>query len=137
MEASTLPNHGETLMIIDDEPLMIELFKQFMSKRGYRVVTALSGAEALEAFDAENGAVDVVITDMSLPLMDGIEIAQAIAARAPNIPVLIATGHDKSIAQYGLPENVVAVIQKPYQNRVLAEQIRAILDARQPQSRSA
>jgi len=118
-----------TLLMIDDDPLMTELFRQFMTRQGFRVLTATSGQAGLDTIAAESGAVKLVITDMMMPLMDGIEIAQILAQRQPDLPVLIATGHDAESAGTSLPPNVVGIVQKPYQNRVLAERIREILRA--------
>jgi CheY-like chemotaxis protein len=130
MEASTLKVHAQALLIVDDEPLMTDLFRQFMTKRGYRVLTASSGPEALAVVQTAQGEVNLVITDMTMPGMDGLEMARRLRELRPDLPVLIATGHDNS--ETPLPSNVVGIIQKPYQNRVLAERIQQILDQHAP-----
>jgi CheY-like chemotaxis protein len=117
----------ETLLIVDDEPLMTDVFRQFMTKRGFRVLTAASGKEALQIIDAEAPGVDLIITDMTMPDIDGAALAHRLYAQLPQVPVMIATGHDLDTAALGLPPNVVEVVRKPYQNRRLAERIREIL----------
>lgn len=128
MDAETRQHSDDTLLIVDDEPLMTELFERFMGKRGFRVLTAASGAEALQIVDTEHDRIRLVLTDMEMPFMDGLVLAAELGRRLPLVPVMLTTGHpaDMDIA-HGLP-NVVAVIRKPYQNGVLAQQIRTVLD---------
>jgi DNA-binding NtrC family response regulator len=111
---------------------MTELLRQFMTKRGFRVLTATGGEEALSVVAQEAGKIEMVITDMTMPGMDGVEVAEKLAESAPGVPVLIATGHDTGGPMEAMPSNVVAIVQKPYQNRALVDQIRAILDAKSP-----
>ena len=130
MDAATLQPSEDTVLIVDDEPLMTELFEKFMSKRGFRVLTATSGEEALRVACAEEKSIRLVMTDMTMPEMDGLTLAAELGRRMPHVPVVLATGHDADMrTANGLP-NVVAVVRKPYQNRVLAEQIRTLIDAR-------
>lgn len=129
MEAVTLSTPRKTLLIIDDEPLMTELFRQYMTRRGYRVLTASSGAEALILLAAEAEPVALVITDRTMPQMDGIEVARALEAAYPALPVLMATGYDVDIDPDAIPSNIVGVVQKPFQNSALAKLIQEILDA--------
>ncbi len=129
MDALTHQTSEETLLIVDDEPLMTELFEKFMTKRGFQVLTAASGAEALEIVYREKAGIRLVLTDVTMPGMDGLALAGALGRLAPSLPVMLATGLDADMnTASGLP-NVVAVVRKPYQNRVLAEQIRTYLDA--------
>jgi two-component system cell cycle sensor histidine kinase/response regulator CckA len=128
MEAS-MPPPEETLLIVDDEPLMTDVFRQFMTKRNFRVLTAASGEEALRIV-AEADRVDLIITDMTMPDMDGATLARRLYEKLPDVPVMIASGHDLDPLTMGVTPNVVEVVRKPYQNRRLAERIREILDAR-------
>lgn len=118
---------GQTLLMIDDEPLMTDVFRQAMTKRQFQVLVASSGREALQLLGQPNVTVDLIITDMTMPEMDGIAVARELYVRMPQIPVLIATGHDMDPTQAGIPPNVVEIIRKPYQMRILAERLREIL----------
>ena len=129
MDAEMRQTSSETLLIVDDEPLMTDLFEKFMGKRGYRVLSAASGAEALGIIDVEGDHIKLVLTDMTMPRMDGLALAAELGARLPALPVMLATGHDADMDIAADLPNVVAVVRKPYQNRMLAEQIRAVLDA--------
>ena len=128
MQATTLHHPKETLLIVDDEPLMTDLFQQMMSRHGYRVIAAHNGQEALTLVEKGECPVHLVIMDMTMPGMNGLETAQALQNRAPSIPILIATGLAADLDTATLPTNVMGLIQKPYYSRILLEQIRAILD---------
>jgi DNA-binding response OmpR family regulator len=133
MEAETLQASKDTLLIVDDEPLMTELFEKFMSKRGFRVLTAASGSEALRIIEREKESIRLVLTDVTMPVMDGLTLAGELLKFAPSVPVMLATGHDADLDTVGGLPNVIAVVRKPYQNRDLAEQIRDVLDGHQPE----
>jgi CheY-like chemotaxis protein len=132
MEAKTLQASEDTLLIVDDEPLMTELFEKFMSKRGFRVLTAASGPEALRIIEHEKDNIRLVLTDMTMPVMDGLALARELLKFVPSVPVMLATGHDADLETAGGLPNVISVVRKPYQNRDLAEQIRELLDSHQP-----
>ena len=128
MEAQPLQASAPTLLIVDDEPLITDLFKQYMTRRGYNVLTAQSGAAALDIAKAESEILRLVISDLTMPGMTGLEFAAALLLAAPRLPVLIATGHALDAAENSLPSNVVGIAQKPYQNRLLADQIKQFLE---------
>ena len=84
------------VLVIDDDAVVGRSFDRVLSEKGYEVSTALNGEEALK--DIENNAYDVVFTDIRMPGMDGIEVAERIKARCPWTPVVVITG-------YGTTEN--------------------------------
>lgn len=129
MEAEMLQTCEDTLLIVDDEPLMTELFEKFMSKRGFRVLTAASGAEALRIVEHEKERIRLILTDMSMPVMDGLMLARELARKAPSVPIMLATGHAADLDTTVEFPNIVSVVRKPYQNKVLVEQIREVLTA--------
>lgn len=127
MDALPQDTPAPTLLMIDDEPLMTDMFQQAMTRRQFQVLTASSGPEALRLLALPDTKVDLILTDMTMPEMDGLAVAHKLYALLPAVPVLIATGHDLDEATVGLPPNVVEIIRKPYQMRVLAERLREIL----------
>lgn len=127
MDATPQETPAPMLLMIDDEPLMTDMFRQAMTKRQFQVLTASSGPDALRLLALPDTKVDLIVTDMTMPEMDGLAVAHKLYALLPDVPVLIATGHDLDEAGMGLPPNVVEVIRKPYQMRVLAERLREIL----------
>ena len=84
------------VLVIDDDAVVGRSFDRVLSEKGYEVSTALNGEEALK--DIENTEYDVVFTDIRMPGMDGIEVAERIKARCPWTPVVVITG-------YGTTEN--------------------------------
>ena len=89
-------NTKPQVLVIDDDAVIGRSFDRVLSDKGYEVSTALSGEEALK--DMENTEYDVVFTDIKMPGMDGIEVAERIKARCPWTPVVVITG-------YGTTEN--------------------------------
>jgi CheY-like chemotaxis protein len=100
------------VLVVDDDPVVASSFDRVLSSKGYAVVTASNGEEALKKIAAED--YDVVYTDIRMPGMDGIEVAEHIKGRRPWLPVVIVTG-------YGTADNEVraraagvrAVLHKP------------------------
>jgi len=89
-------NTKPQVLVIDDDAVIGRSFDRVLSDKGYEVSTASSGEEALK--DMENNEYDVVFTDIKMPGMDGIEVAERIKARCPWTPVVVITG-------YGTTEN--------------------------------
>jgi len=84
------------VLVVDDDPVVAKSFDRVLSGKGYAVITASSGQEALNKLEAEN--YDVVFTDIKMPGMSGLEMAEQVKARRPWLPVVIVTG-------YGSPDN--------------------------------
>jgi DNA-binding NtrC family response regulator len=89
-------NTKPQVLVIDDDAVIGRSFDRVLSEKGYEVSTALNGEDALK--DMENTEYDVVFTDIKMPGMDGIEVAERIKARCPWTPVVVITG-------YGTTEN--------------------------------
>src|SRR5512139_721363 len=114
------------ILVVDDDPVVGRSFDRVLSKRGYAVVTAGDGAEALRKIAAEE--YDVVFTDIRMPGMDGIAVAERIRDRQPWLPVVIVSG-------YATPENeararaagVSAVLHKPLSPQMIEEGARDAL----------
>jgi len=84
------------ILVVDDDPVVAKSFDRVLSGKGYAVITASSGLEALNRLEAED--YDVVYTDIKMPGMSGLEMAEQVKARRPWLPVVIVTG-------YGSPDN--------------------------------
>jgi signal transduction histidine kinase/CheY-like chemotaxis protein len=101
------------VMVVDDEPLIRNLVQALLRQEGHDVAVAASGAEALEQL--ESASVDVVLTDLAMPGMNGWELAAAVRTAAPHAAVVLSTGWGESIAA-GEPERagVAAILPKPF-----------------------
>jgi two-component system OmpR family response regulator len=113
------------VLIVDDDPLLTDMFQQGMTKKGFQVLEAHTGASALALLSTQT--VQIVVLDMTLPDTPGLEVAQTLAQMHPSLPVVIATGHD--VNPTGLPANVVDVIRKPFSLRSLATRLHELLAA--------
>jgi CheY-like chemotaxis protein len=78
-----------TILVVDDDPGVRYALTEVLADRGHRVIAASSGSEALGLLEG----VDVVVTDLAMPGMDGLELVSQIAARAPALPVILVTAH--------------------------------------------
>jgi DNA-binding NtrC family response regulator len=100
-----------TVLLVDDEPGVRFALREVLQDRGYRVVSAGSGAEALAALDG----VDVVVTDLSMPGMDGLELVSRIAARAPALPVILLTAHgSENLVRIASSRGACSCLSKPF-----------------------
>lgn len=131
LDETNLPRgRGEGVLFVDDDPAIRGVVARALERFGYRVWTAEHGAAALEIYDAHRDEVDVVLTDGAMPVMDGISLVREIRARAPELPVVTASGLDASeqLALVGVTTR--HVVAKPYSVDVLLRVLRSALDER-------
>ncbi len=103
------------VLIADDEESMRLLVARAIAMDGHEIVTAEDGAEALEILNRENGAFDLLLTDIKMPVMDGIALALAAARDFPRVIILLMTGFaDQRERASGLNAIVHDVITKPF-----------------------
>jgi len=119
----------ESIMVVDDEEQICNIAEAFLTNCGYTVRTFDNGVKALDAFEKEPDKFDLIITDMTMPQMTGIELSKKILSCRKNLPIILCTGYseaasEKTAAKIGIRKYV----QKPYDNKALATSIREILD---------
>jgi len=105
------------VLVVDDDSLVLTSTCLLLEDLGHRVISAVSGAEALTVFDSEQ-AIDLVITDMAMPQMDGAQLAQAIRNVKPDLPIILATGYAERLEGFAtrLPR-----LSKPFTQLNLVE----------------
>ncbi|APV42654.1 hybrid sensor histidine kinase/response regulator [Pseudomonas frederiksbergensis] len=105
------------VLVVDDDSLVLTSTCLLLEDLGHRVVSATSGAQALEVFDAE-AAIDLVITDMAMPQLNGAQLAQAIRTKKPDLPIILATGYAERLEGFAtrLPR-----LSKPFTQLNLVE----------------
>jgi len=84
---------GETILLVEDEPTVLEVSKAMLERLGYRVRTATSGEEALQVYDQHQDEIALVLTDMVMPRMDGIALFKALQVRNPGVKVVMMSGY--------------------------------------------
>ena len=103
------------VLIADDEDSMRSLVSRAIAMDGHEIVTAQDGAEALEIITSESGAFDLLLTDIKMPMMDGIALALAVARDFPALTILLMTGFaDQRERASGLDAIVHDVVTKPF-----------------------
>jgi PAS domain S-box-containing protein len=128
--ATRTPTGTERVLLVEDEPEVRRLVERLLRMNGYAVVSAPGPAEALAAVRAGQEGVDVLVTDVVMPGMNGRELARALASRVPGLRVLYMSGYtDAAIAQQGILEPGTAFLSKPFTPDGLARKLREVLDA--------
>ncbi|HKW76255.1 MAG TPA: response regulator [Terriglobales bacterium] len=115
------------ILFVDDHEVLARLSCEILEMQGYRAVSAYNGEDALRKFDEED--FDILVTDFRMEGMNGIELAQRVHQKDPNIPVIIVTGYGPVDGG----KDVVACLQKEDLFPALLEKIKAFLDEKQPQ----
>jgi len=118
------------MMLVDDEERFLSTTKKLLARKGYDVLTASSGAEALEKLRTQN--IHVVILDVKMPGMDGIETLKAIKRNFPLVEVIMLTGHATvESAVDGLKSGATDYLMKPTDMDVLIEKAEEAFEKRQ------
>lgn len=128
---------GETILIVEDEEIVRELVCEILRADGYKVLATDRGSEAARLAGEEKGRIDLLISDVIMPEMNGGEVARLVREVAPRVLVLFVSGYSESdMADQGLEALAFQVLQKPFTPSVLAAKVREVLQGadRGPQS---
>ena len=119
---------GERILLVDDEPSVRHMTRQMLERKGYHVLEAQNGKEALKIFGRNPPQVNLVITDLMMPVMDGTTLLRHLRKMAPGIKTIILTGglSQSELAQ-AMEEESCAFILKPFGATTLLETIRRVL----------
>lgn len=102
------------ILLVDDDASVRHFTARALKLDGHEVATADDGAEGLEVLLSRKGGVDLVLSDIRMPEMDGVELAEAAAGRFPGLPVLLMTGYAEQRERGERLANVVEVLSKPF-----------------------
>jgi CheY-like chemotaxis protein len=128
------PGGGETVLVVDDEAAVRELLARQLAQHGYRVLEATSGGEALNLLQEPGANIVVVVSDVAMPGISGIELAQRVNAAGRTMPFVFVSGQPRdSLADYGDPARYGSLLEKPFASDDLATAVRIALS----QSRQA
>jgi len=120
---------GETILVVEDEAEVLQVVKDLLERLSYRVLTASDGQEALSVYEAHRGEIALVLTDMVMPEMSGLDLFEALKGRDPDVRVVVMTGYPGSRGEkVQLPEGVAGHLEKPMRvsqlARVVSEALR-------------
>ncbi len=124
-----LARPGEVVLVVEDEPDVLRVTARALREAGYGVIEALNGRSALELLEMDRGKLDLLLTDVAMPEMSGRELAEAVRARYPGLPVLFMSGEASGGATgQDAREPGTMFLQKPFSPDGVAAQVRVLLD---------
>lgn len=119
---------GETILFVDDDQSLVKLHQTVLEQLGYQVLVAGTAANAIEIAHQYQGKIDLLITDVIMPEMNGKELAARIVSRFPAIKVLYMSGYTANvIAHHGILDEGISFLQKPFSRKNLSRKIRTTL----------
>jgi CheY-like chemotaxis protein len=122
-------NEGEVVLVVEDEEAVRSMTVRLLESEGYTVLSAGDGVEALEAIKAGIGRLDLIITDVAMPSMNGRELAAQLHRLRPGLPVLFMSGYtDDEMVRRGLIEPDHPFLSKPFTLEILAGAVRVLID---------
>jgi signal transduction histidine kinase len=125
------PRGAETILIVEDEAAVRRMAARALAAQGYAVLEAENGAEALEVLARGGSPIDLVLTDVVMPLVNGRELGERLAVERPGLRVLFMSGYtDDDIVRRGLLRPGSPFLQKPFMPGDLSRKVREVLDTR-------
>ena len=129
MIATEISGGTETVLIVDDDPSIVQFAQEVLEKYGYRTEQAASGEEALEIYVEKKSAIDLVILDLNMPGMGGYECLKALYKLDKKIKVIVASGYPPDSNVRNTLETAGAdFIGKPFHLTDLVKKVRIVLD---------
>ena len=124
-----ITENGKTILVIDDEELLIKICEMMLKRLGHKVFKAHSGSEGLKIFETNRNQIDLIISDMNMPEMDGQEVIAKLRKIDRNVKVLLSSGalldsDEKDVIKRGFN----GLLKKPYKINILSEKMTEILD---------
>jgi CheY-like chemotaxis protein len=128
--AATVRGGSETILVVEDEPVLRDMAHVILEDCGYSVIEARSGVQALEVWNSHSGSIDLVLTDVVMPEgMSGVELAKRLLPVKPALKIIFASGYsmDELDTDF-LSKGHASFLQKPYTHVTLAKAVRECLD---------
>jgi PAS domain S-box-containing protein len=124
-----IPTGTESILLVDDEEILLDIGKRMLESLGYRVTPLPGGIQALEVFRKAPAQFDLVITDQTMPRMTGYELAGRILEARQDMPIILCTGYSESISEEKARQlGIRGFIMKPINRAEIARTVRAALD---------
>ena len=129
--ARQFPPRTETVLLVEDDSLLLSLMSEVLRQAGYKVLEASNAGEALLACEQHAGEIHLLLSDVVLPRLNGLELAARVRRQHPNLLVAFMSGYaDETIARYGSPAPGDILMEKPIAPEALLARLRDLLDAR-------
>lgn len=121
---------SESILLVEDNPEVRSLLTTVLTDSGYQVVTAENGAKALDAYDTRHGKFDLIVSDVVMPVMNGMELYRQLQKKNPQARVILMSGHtDHMVSIEDLDSNCVNLLSKPFPTAKFTETVREALDS--------
>lgn len=128
-EDSSASGNGRLVLVADDELFVRETIRQTLEERGYKVQTAQDGTEALALYAGSKGDIDLVLTNVEMPFMDGPALCRALKKFNPEVHILVSSGHKQKDKAHEIKEcGVEHFIEKPYTADQLAAAVKKAIE---------
>lgn len=123
-------NPNETILLVDDEETVRRFGSRVLEKHGFHVLCAATGTEALSTAHEHRGTIDLLLTDVMMPEMNGCVLAERLLAQRPSVRVLFISGYAENV----IAEQIALVggssfLGKPFKPKALVSKVREVLDA--------
>ena len=121
---------GETILVVEDEDLVLDVARRILTRHGYRVLAARGGSEALALITEHRGTIHLLLSDVVMPGLTGKQVAERVTELRPKIRVLYMSGYPESvITSQGVVQRGIHLVSKPFVAADLLDHVRATLDA--------
>ncbi|MEM5785809.1 MAG: PAS domain S-box protein, partial [Syntrophobacteraceae bacterium] len=122
------PAGTESILLVDDEPQVVEIGARLLERLGYRVTASTDASDALMVFRSRPDDFDLVITDYTMPKMNGIDLAREILEIRSGTPILLCTGYSEHVTPASVETLGLRLILKPYGIKELSEMVRKLIE---------
>lgn len=124
--------HGETLLVVDDEPDILQIISAVLTQNGWNVISAADGVEGVASYLTYSRKIEALITDMVMPNMDGLSLIRSIRKLSPDLPILVSSGYSNEESREELKRlHVNGFLKKPFSARQLVAQVSTLLHKKQ------
>jgi DNA-binding NtrC family response regulator len=128
-EPKAVARGSETILVVEDDEMVRTLVRETLHREGYRILDAPGPIEARKIAEGHKGLIQLMITDVVMPKINGKDLAEQLARRRPDMKVLYMSGYtDNAVLNNGILEKEVAFLQKPFTPASLSEKVREVLE---------
>ena len=117
------------ILVVEDEPTMLRLVQEALEDAGHKVLPATNGAAGLKAFQSSQAEIKLVITDLMMPKLNGVEMARMIRKESASVPILFISGYaDDLVFEDEVMRGPTMFMPKPFRQDTLVDEVAAILE---------